>query len=116
MVSDRQLAVYLDGDLCGRISQSASGNLAFSYDPEYRVRSGATPLSLSMPLAVTVGRQFGVAADAAAQVVDDTRCGLITAFESAHASVELRDTTAREVADSVLRGVRRLPLAGRIRG
>jgi hypothetical protein len=71
---------------------------------------------IGTPELVTVGRQFGVAADAAAQVVDDTRCGLITAFESAHASVELRDTTAREVADSVLRGVRRLPLAGRIRG
>ena len=50
-MTDRQLAVYLDGTLCGHITQTSGGNLSFAYDPEYRVSTGATPLSLSMPLA-----------------------------------------------------------------
>lgn len=52
MVSDRELDVFLDGILAGRLTQSAAGNLTFAYDDAYRADRGATPLSLSMPLAV----------------------------------------------------------------
>ncbi|QSZ52516.1 type II toxin-antitoxin system HipA family toxin [Paenarthrobacter sp. AT5] len=51
MVSTRALDVFMDGTLCGRVEQSASGNLVFDYLPEYQARRDATPLSLSMPLA-----------------------------------------------------------------
>lgn len=51
MVSDRQLGVYLDGTLCGHLTQTESGNLTFTYEPDGRRASRATPLSLSTPLA-----------------------------------------------------------------
>jgi serine/threonine-protein kinase HipA len=46
-----ELAVYLDGELCGSIEQTQGGNLIFRYDDEYRTKADPTPLSLSMPLA-----------------------------------------------------------------
>ncbi|GAB96837.1 serine/threonine-protein kinase HipA [Kineosphaera limosa] len=46
------LAVYLDGEIAGQLSQASGGALAFRYDEEYSRTPDATPLSLSMPLAV----------------------------------------------------------------
>lgn len=46
-----ELTVYLDGVRAGTFEQSAQGSLSFTYDAEYRRRTDATPLSLSMPLA-----------------------------------------------------------------
>lgn len=46
------LDVYLDGVFIGQAEQSPQGALSFTYDDEYRQQSDATPLSLSMPLAV----------------------------------------------------------------
>ena len=43
-----ELVVYLDGQLCGRIEQSSSGNITFRYEREYREADDPTPLSLSM--------------------------------------------------------------------
>lgn len=60
MVSDRFLEVYLDGALCGRITQISSGNLTFEYERNYRTDSHATPLSLSMPLAATVHKKRSI--------------------------------------------------------
>ncbi|MCS5717387.1 HipA domain-containing protein [Herbiconiux sp. CPCC 205763] len=44
------LDVYMDGRMCGTVSQSSAGDLGFDYDEGYRADSAATPLSLSMPL------------------------------------------------------------------
>lgn len=57
MVSDRHLEVHLDGRMCGTLLQTASGDLRFEYDPDYRGVRDSTPLSLSMPLAATVHRK-----------------------------------------------------------
>lgn len=46
-----ELATYLDGQRIGTLIQSEQGNLTFSYDDAYRQQRGATPLSLSLPLA-----------------------------------------------------------------
>jgi len=45
------LAVYLDGQFVGTMMQTRAGAIGFRYDDEYRGRTDATPLSLSMPLA-----------------------------------------------------------------
>ncbi len=60
MVSDRGLEVYLDGVLCGRLTQSSSGNLSFAYERAYRESPDPTPLSLSMPLAATTHKKRAV--------------------------------------------------------
>ena len=52
-----ELAVFLDGTRAGSLIQSAPGNLAFAYDPAYRERNDATPLSLSMPLTAAVHKK-----------------------------------------------------------
>lgn len=59
-MTDRQLAVYLDGTLCGHVTQTSGGNLSFAYEQEYRVATGATPLSLSMPLAATTHKKRAI--------------------------------------------------------
>ncbi|OZC29687.1 HipA domain-containing protein [Gordonia polyisoprenivorans] len=51
------LTVYMDGVLCGHLTQAVSGDLRFTYADAYRSRSGATPISLSMPLAVAEHRK-----------------------------------------------------------
>lgn len=53
----KELELYLDGILCGTVQQSSSGNLTFEYDEVYRATPGATPLSLSMPLAATTHKK-----------------------------------------------------------
>jgi serine/threonine-protein kinase HipA len=45
-----ELNVFLDGVLAGSLEQLPGGALRFTYDVGYASRSGATPLSLSMPL------------------------------------------------------------------
>lgn len=59
-MSDRKLAVYLDGRRCGDLTQSDAGNLTFAYDAAYRVAGDATPLSLSMPLAAVSHKKKAV--------------------------------------------------------
>lgn len=59
-MTDRRLDVHLDGRIAGRLLQSTSGNLTFTYDAGYRARSDATPLSLSMPLATADHRKRAV--------------------------------------------------------
>jgi serine/threonine-protein kinase HipA len=49
----KTLDVYLGGVLCGVVEQTSSGNLSFRYDGDYRTARGATPLSLSMPVAAS---------------------------------------------------------------
>lgn len=56
----RQLLVYLDGTLCGHLEQTSGGTLTFKYDDSYRSGPSPTPLSLSMPLAVTVHKKRAV--------------------------------------------------------
>lgn len=46
-----RLATYLDGRRIGTLTQTEQGNLTFSYVDAYRRQRGATPLSLSLPLA-----------------------------------------------------------------
>lgn len=50
MVSSRELNVFLDGRLAGRLHQSPGGAVTFNYDPDYLGAEQPTPLSLSMPL------------------------------------------------------------------
>lgn len=47
-----QLVVLLGDAVAGRITRQAGGRLRFEYDPAYRARLDATPLSCSMPLAI----------------------------------------------------------------
>ena len=54
------LSIYLDGTSCGTVEQSASGNLTFTYEAEYRVGSDPTPLSLSMPLAASAHKKRAI--------------------------------------------------------
>lgn len=51
------LRVYMDGVLCGVVTQSAAGDVRFVYDEAYRSAAGATPLSLSMPLVLAEHRK-----------------------------------------------------------
>jgi serine/threonine-protein kinase HipA len=46
------LLVVLDSAIAGTLLRLRGGKLRFDYDPEYRRRPGATPLSLSMPTQV----------------------------------------------------------------
>lgn len=55
-----ELAVYLDGERCGSVEQTQAGNVTFSYHDEYRLRQGATPLSLSMPLAAATHKKRAI--------------------------------------------------------
>ncbi|WP_157987450.1 HipA N-terminal domain-containing protein [Jiangella endophytica] len=59
-MTGRYLDVHLDGRLCGRLTQSTSGNVTFEYDSAYRASDDATPLSLSMPLTAAVHRKRAV--------------------------------------------------------
>lgn len=59
-MKDRDLDVYIDGRACGRLSQTSTGNLTFTYDEAYRQDEDATPLSLSMPLAAAVHKKRAV--------------------------------------------------------
>lgn len=52
MVTIKRLHVCLDGAKVGAVSQSPHGALSFAYDETYRTNPHATPLSLSLPLAV----------------------------------------------------------------
>lgn len=61
-MTGRSLDVYLDGRLCGWVTQTSSGNLTFEYDGAYRNSGDATPLSLSMPLTGSVHRRRAVLA------------------------------------------------------
>lgn len=50
-MSDR-LQVILEGRIAGTLTRLADGQLAFEYDEDYQQRPDATPLSLSMPVAI----------------------------------------------------------------
>lgn len=45
-----QLNVFMDGDRCGTLEQTNTGDLRFTYDDEYLANPTVTPLSLSMPI------------------------------------------------------------------
>ncbi|SDU85372.1 type II toxin-antitoxin system HipA family toxin [Jiangella alkaliphila] len=91
-------AAYWDG--------SARLDSAMSVGGEYRLRS------ISAAKLEQAGAMFGVDRAEAAEIVDTTRKGLYPAFESARAAVErVRGTSALAVADELLFGLRRLPLA-----
>jgi serine/threonine-protein kinase HipA len=49
---NRQLDIYLDGDLAGTAQMTSNGALTFSYDESYATRANPTPLSMSMPVEV----------------------------------------------------------------
>lgn len=55
-----ELVVYLDGARCGSVEQTQTGNVTFSYTDDYRLRPGATPLSLSMPLAAATHKKRSI--------------------------------------------------------
>jgi serine/threonine-protein kinase HipA len=55
-----ELVVYLDGKRCGAVEQTPTGNITFRYDDEYRLQRGATPLSLSMPLAAATHQKRAI--------------------------------------------------------
>lgn len=51
---DDTLTVLMGTAVAGTLSRPAENRLRFEYDDAYRAQSGATPLSLSMPLAIKV--------------------------------------------------------------
>lgn len=55
-----KLVVYLDGKRCGAVEQTPTGNVTFGYDEDYRLQRGATPLSLSMPLAAAMHKKSAI--------------------------------------------------------
>jgi serine/threonine-protein kinase HipA len=55
-----KLVVYLDGKRCGAVEQTPTGNVTFGYDEDYRLQRGATPLSLSMPLAAAMHKKRAI--------------------------------------------------------
>jgi len=50
MATARSLLILMGDDVAGILVRSPGGSLAFEYDESYRTGSGATPLSVSMPL------------------------------------------------------------------
>ncbi len=46
------LLVLIGDTTAGVVTRSQAGKLHFTYDDDYRVRPGATPLSVSMPIQV----------------------------------------------------------------
>lgn len=89
-------AAYWDGQ--------ARLDSAMSVDGEYSLwRIGVGQLS-------AVGKKFGVVDDVASAIVEDTVGRAVEAFESARAIVEQRGKEARTIADSLLVGLRKLPL------
>ncbi|MGC4962305.1 HipA N-terminal domain-containing protein [Gordonia sp. DT101] len=75
------LQVYMDGARCGEVRQTTRGDLRFVYDEEYRNTRDATPLSLSMPLAISEHRK---------RVIAPFLDGLITDNETARQSLARR--------------------------
>lgn len=47
-----ELTVLIDVRVAGRLQRDRAGRLTFAYDEEYRADAEATPLSVSMPLAI----------------------------------------------------------------
>lgn len=89
-------AAYWDG--------SALIDSAMSVGGEYRLsRISATKLEQA-------GAMFGIDRDEAAEIVDTTRKGVYTAFESARATIGVHGRSALAVADELLHGLRKLPL------
>ena len=56
-MAESTLQVFMDGTFCGKILQTASGDIRFVYDEGYRSDPCATPLSVSMPLTVAEYRK-----------------------------------------------------------
>ncbi len=56
----KELLVLHGGETMGSLQQNPHGRLSFTYSPEWANRSGATPLSLSMPLTKAVHSHDGV--------------------------------------------------------
>ena len=48
----KELRVLIDGDEIGSVIQDARGKFQFDYDEDYRAKSTAIPLSISMPLSL----------------------------------------------------------------
>jgi serine/threonine-protein kinase HipA len=91
-------AAYWDGE--------ARLNSAMNVGGEYGLEHiGETML-------IAAGQQFGVGSEAR-EIVERTRAGMLEAFESACAELEDFGPEVRQVADDLLRGLRRLPLLRR---
>lgn len=56
------------------------------------------------------GALFGIDKTESAEIVDMTRKGVYSAFESARATIEVHGRSALAVADELMRGLRKLPL------
>ncbi|GAA1864789.1 HipA domain-containing protein [Myceligenerans crystallogenes] len=57
---DKQLDVYMDGLRAGAVVMTGAGALSFFYDDDYRSRPDTSPLSLSMPKAISRHKQRAV--------------------------------------------------------
>jgi hypothetical protein len=75
-----------------------------SVDGNYSLwQVGATSLSAA-------GKPFGVSVADAAEIVQAVREQIVEAFESASAAVEKSNQGTQVIADSLLSGLRKLPL------
>jgi hypothetical protein len=52
----KELIAVLDGQLTGRVVRDGRGRISYTYDENWREAENAFPLSLSMPLPVTLGK------------------------------------------------------------
>lgn len=64
---------------------------------------------ISLARLIEAGRQFGVDADTAGEIVNTVRNGVMVAFESARPLIERHGGAALEIADDLLGGLRNLP-------
>lgn len=88
----------------GYWDRSTRLNSAMSVDGEYALdHISATALG-------SVGARFAVVRDDAAEIVDSTRRGMLAAFEHARDGLRGVDAAGRRFADTVVDGVRALPL------
>lgn len=89
-------AAYWDGTAQIESAMSIGGEYAFA--------------KISVADLQEAGKQFGVDREAAGEMVNFVRRGVMEAFESARPVVETHGGTASEIADELLNGLRTLPL------
>jgi len=82
-------------------------DVAMSIGGEYRLQR------MSTDGLVGEGRRFGLTPDAASAILESTRDGLVSAFESARAAMSHLDSDGAAVADELIRGVHDLPTVSR---
>lgn len=89
-------AAYWDGTTRIESAMNIGGEYAFA--------------KISVAQLEEAGKQFGIDSEAAGDIVNTVRSGVMEAFESARPSVEVRGGPALKIADDLVKGLRTMPL------